>query len=203
MRQFVCYVIGVVALLSVAANIVLFNRTKSYQNDIAIKEQIISDIGINSHLISYSESNILWNLRSERFDISELRPKDTLGTNISLNNIAQEPILVYRFRDLDCQECVNFGLRKLEIFARDSSVRVVILAQYHDPFIFKRWWRTTSEGRIGAFNVMEDLPQDKMSMPYFFMLHPDLTMGELFIPDKANPSYTSQYFKIISEKYFR
>lgn len=193
--------IGVI-VLSVGVNAFLFYRTVSYKKDAAVKEQIIADIGVNSHMLSWHESNFMWNLKSERCDLSGLRIIDTLGNDVGLHDIAGKPVLAYRFREMDCQDCINFGLRKVESFAVDTAVKVVVIAQYNDNFQFKRWWRTTSKKRIKGLNIQEDLPQDKMSMPYFFVLHPDLTMGELFIPDKSNPEYTSRYLKVVKEKYF-
>ncbi len=44
---------------------------------------------------------------------------------------------------------------------------------------------------------------DEISAPYFFILHEDMTIGELFIPDKSSPKHTNVYLEMVSEKYYK
>ncbi len=46
------------------------------------------------------------------------------------------------------------------------------------------------------------IESDDISAPYFFVLHEDMTIGELFIPDKSYPKQTNIYLEKISERYY-
>ncbi len=148
------YATGAVILLLLAANIFQWRRSAACRNDVRVKEQLIADIGVNTQSVSFLESNWQWNLTAERSDLAQLHVADTMGSYIPLGKIVREPMLVFRFREVDCQECVSFGLRKLGTFAGNDPL---LLAQYYDNYPFKKWVRM-NRIRFTALNASEALP---------------------------------------------
>jgi hypothetical protein len=54
-----------------------------------------------------------------------------------------------------------------------------------------------------VYNIQSlNIPAEELGYPYYFMLNEDLTISDVFIPDKAFPSITSDYLRMIKKRYF-
>ena len=43
----------------------------------------------------------------------------------------------------------------------------------------------------------------ELGYPYYFVLHDDLTISNVFVPDKATPAITIKYLELIKKQFFQ
>jgi hypothetical protein len=43
---------------------------------------------------------------------------------------------------------------------------------------------------------------EELAYPYYFILHNNMTISDIFIPDKAAPTITNNYLEMIYKRYF-
>lgn len=92
-------------------------------------------------------------------------------------------------------------LSQLAEFAESASIQTIIFAGYSETYPFKQRTKTIQTKNIALYNIEKILPVDKQQIPYCFILHPDLHISELFIPDKSFPEVMKRYMQILKAKY--
>lgn len=46
-----------------------------------------------------------------------------------------------------------------------------------------------------------NIPVDNIGYPYFFVLHDDLTLTDVFVPNKLAQNITATYLELVKNKY--
>lgn len=140
---------------------------------------------------------------AEWMDVSKIELLDMHG---NVRNIAsifnnRKPILVYRFRETDCDACVQSTVLMLNRIAEEvPSENIVILCTYKNFRQFSAYQSTQS---IRVYNIGDQcLDLDFQDQPYFFVLTRELNARNLFIPLKSDEGLTEDYLKLISIKYW-
>ena len=195
--------LGVMIAILIAVDVFLLLQTVSYRKEIAIKDEVISDLSRNQVLTSYLESNLAFGLKFNRLKLSDSSIVDLNGSEISIRKLIERPVIVFRFSEHDCRECVSFGFMKFSAFAENTACRALVMVRYNDIHPFQRWGRTIEYSNVGLYFAPSNIAPDELSVPYFFMLYEDGTIGDVFIPDKSNPKYTNEYLELILEKYYK
>jgi hypothetical protein len=108
---------------------------------------------------------------------------------------SKESILVYKYSELNCNACFEAELATLhEVFEAEND-KVVILCSYWKKkhfTIFKK----VNNIKLPIFRI----PQDAFSweledygVPYYFVLHPDGRISDIYVPEKIFPELNRQY----------
>jgi hypothetical protein len=194
--------LGIMIVILLGVDVFLLSQMVSYKREIAIKDAIMWKLSDSQVLTSYLESNIAYSLKYDRarFNVSPIIGSD--GNEINAKKLNKRPLLVFRFNEHDCRECIGFGLIKLSAFAESANHPVLVMARHNDILSFQRWGSTIESPNINVYFVPSIVEPDKVSSPYFFILHEDMTMGEFFIPDKSCPKQTDIYLEIVAGKYY-
>ena len=108
-----------------------------------------------------------------------------------------KPLLIYRFTELHCNTCYETEIEALQAAFPDTSNLVSIICSYHierDFIIFKKM----NEIKIPLYRIEMDTlkwPAEKYSNPYYFVLHPDMKISHVYIPNKIYPEVNRQYLE--------
>lgn len=116
-----------------------------------------------------------------------------------------KPIFIFRYSELQCQDCINAQIVVLKEFVNKvGSENVMILANYQydkNLYLFKRM------NQIEDINVYQvdslNLDVEKLNVPYVFVLHNDMRTQFVFIPDKDFPELYIEYYNTIEDLFYR
>lgn len=126
---------------------------------------------------------------------------DSRQEKILLSNMVEEkPILIYRYIMNGCKPCIEKDLVLLtKYFKRSDSTLVRIIGSYNSR---RDYLIANNEKKIKLqlYNIPEkslDLQLEEYELSYCFVLHPNMKISNVFIPDQNNPEYTRQYFEAV------
>ena len=196
---------GVLILLLIVlliTDLILMRRTIISHKEIRIKDSVIHSIVSDNFALEYIGSNLFYTFEYDGMKIQDIPIKDTADRTVSLQKVVcEKPALIFRYQQRDCSESIAFGLSQLAEFAESASIQTIIFAGYSETYPFKQRTKTIQTKNIALYNIEKILPVDKQQIPYCFILHPDLHISELFIPDKSFPEVMKRYMQILKAKY--
>lgn len=194
--------LGAIIAVLLATDVFLVSRNLVLKKESAIKDETIWRLSDGQLLTSYLQSNLSFGLKHNGTAFTACPILDIDGNNVDMKNYGDDPVLVFRFNEHDCVECISFGMNELVSFAGDVSDTVLVLARYGDINAFRRWARTMElPDNVVLCCTSSTVEADGISTPYFFVLHKDMTIGEIFIPDKSFPKQTDTYLQMVSGKF--
>jgi peroxiredoxin len=155
------------------------------------------------------KAQVLCNFYANNFDVAnkmkgltapEINCEEYRKTSVKLSDIAQKgQLLVFRYAEINCSTCYEIAIKSIQTVFADDDSSVVLLCSYtndKDLFTFKRMnkihyptYRIASE----AFNWLAE----EYNMPYFFVLEPDMTISDIFMPNRNFPEITRSYLESI------
>jgi hypothetical protein len=182
----------------------LINFHQFKKQNIIVSHQNTSE---SDELYSY-KINFEANIRNSNIKLNEIAVKDSLSNVLPLKDVlknGQEQILVCRFSELHCESCVNFSIQLFRQWSDSIGTdNMLFLGTYRNNKIFNRTKPLYDIHNLNVYNIPKlNIPVEEFGYPYYFVLNTDLTISNVFIPDKATPNITNNYLKIINERYFR
>lgn len=168
-------------------NIVLFSRV----NELLIKESIIKK---QFFLQQSFESMCIP-------DTILSKPNNIYFHSFSSLVKNGRPKLFFRFRETNCDACVQKTLRIIGGIVNEMPKdNIIILCSYTNARKFYAYKETQN---ICVYNVNEKfLPLDDQEEPYFFVLTDDLRIKNIFITIKEDDKYTIDYLNCIINRYY-
>ena len=114
----------------------------------------------------------------------------------------KKSVLIYRYSDVSCNTCVEVELKHLHSIFKDRD-DAIILCSYHierDYYVFKR----LNQIKLRTCKIDHDaFDLDKMgrnSNAYYFVLHSNMNITDVFVPDKMFPDASTNYLLNILNK---
>ena len=153
------------------------------------------------------KKNFEVNIENSNIRIDELFVKDTLNNILSLSDVfknGNDKILVCRFSESHCESCVTYSiwsiLNQIDATGKDN---VVFLGKHRNNRIFNQEKTHYNIQDMSVYNSATlNLPVEALSFPYYFILGSDMTISNVFVPDKATPVITNDYLRMINKRYF-
>jgi len=180
-----------------------FHQSKLHQSTSSHK-----GVSENDERHSY-KLNFMTNIQNSHVKLNKkVTLKDSLSNIFSFADIlneSREQILVCRFSELHCESCVNFSIQLL-LQQTDTIGKnnILFLGAYRNNKIFNRVKQLYGIHNQNVFNTAElNIPAEELGYPYYLVLHNDLTISDVFVPDKAVPTITKKYMEMISKRYFK
>jgi hypothetical protein len=152
--------------------------------------------------ISFNRMNEELNNQLTYASVPNISIEDTLSNVCLLSElVSQNPVLVFRYSGLNCGTCYGVEIIALQnIFSREDQ-QIAILSSYKEKRHF-----TAYRKDFGIDFPFYLIPQDAFDWiledygsPYYFVLHPDLTVSHIFIPDIVLTDLNKQYVKKIKK----
>jgi len=111
--------------------------------------------------------------------------------------VKQGPMLVYRFSDNNCTPCFIEELDSLQLILPEKCDYIHLLCSYKSPRELKIL-RITNNVKLPAYVIPFDAfdwPAEENKKPYYFVLHPDMKISHIYVPDKKYPELNKQYLE--------
>ena len=122
------------------------------------------------------------------------------GEKVFLKDIIDTPVLVYRFLETQCSDCVE---KQFKIFSSEKhnlTKNIILWGSYSNVrkiAIIKNAFNINYK----AYNVGEiNIPLEKLANPFFFVITPDLMCHSFYVAIKENPSMTMKYLWTMKTK---
>ncbi len=142
--------------------------------------------------------------RSESTPFGEVKVKRiTEIGNIPFKTLIQkEPYLCFRFKETDCDACINRTTKLLTELAPHFPQKIMVLSGYANMRQFYAFAQTYKD-YFSVFNV-DTLPvaAENQSQPYFFIVTPDMRIQNVFILTDEIWEATSEYIHNMEHKYW-
>lgn len=179
--------------------IVIYMKFGPYSKGVSIKEY-------NTAISSLKQSNKLTkNLSQFQLFSENTKIPDTtkiLNEKGEINNLKShitQSKLILRYSELNCQSCVDAMITQIRVNKSIDSNNMLFLAYYKQPaylYQFKRLNRIS----MPIFSLQNILLPDTLNVPYFFILHPNLTVSNVFIPEEGDNESVKNYLNLIVKK---
>jgi hypothetical protein len=131
---------------------------------------------------------------------------DSLNNKLQLIDLFEkrDNLLVCRFSELNCQECVIYSVVKLVRLSEEiGRNNIVFLGSYENNKSLHILKKQINLQNMNVYNIPYlDIPVENESHPCYFILDNTLTISNLFVPDKSVPDLTNSYLKTITNRYF-
>jgi hypothetical protein len=199
-KKFLIFII--LSLLAINVyTIVNFYRFKK-QNITSPYRNISENDELNSYKVNFQTNVKNSNLRLDGIDV-----KDSLDNVFALKDVFrdnQKQILVCRFSELHCESCVNFSIQLFRSWVNKAGKdNMLFLGTYRNNKIFNRTKPIYGINNLNVYNISAlNIPVEELGYPYYFVLNNDLTILNVFVPDKATPVITNNYLDMIYKQYF-
>jgi len=182
-------------LLSVTSLFYAFNRqTKIEYERLKRKEmEKVLDLNqINENLNKQLAFSAIQNIVIEDVEANQ----HSLSDLVLLN-----PVLIYRFSESNCGICYETELAWLQVFFAEDKQKAAILSSHKDRKYFVSFKRI-NRIELPIFRISLDALDwivESYKKPYYFVLHPDLTVSDIYVPDMAFPELKKQYLEKVKK----
>jgi hypothetical protein len=181
---------------------------------VAIKEQNVGYKKIVDNIEFYyadrirtHELNFTSTILNSNLTIESLEMKDSLNNVMPLRDIfkqGKESVLVCRFSERYCEDCVVFSMHKLapwiDSIGKDN---IVFLGTHRSNRVFRQIIASYEAQNLTAYNIAGlAIPVEQIGFPYYFMLDSACRVSNVFIPDKTVPPLCDSYLNAVKERYF-
>ena len=194
-------------MLVVAFSIILF-LVFYFQNKITEKDKAYEFL---FELTGELQTKV--NLYNQNFEINnkmagqkapEITISGTKGdkSKFSLSDLIYKyPVLMYRFRytDIYCASCYESEIKELQTEFSDTPELACILCSFNND----RDLTVLKKINVIILNMYRipfeafDWDVEKNGKPYYFVLHPDMKISHIFVPNNKYPEYNKQYLKAV------
>ncbi|MEA4820732.1 MAG: hypothetical protein VB122_00635 [Erysipelotrichales bacterium] len=197
-----------ILLLAMLLNIFLFlNINKIEKKCLIYKEELLQK-DIDLIQLKQYEFIMQTNIQNSNIYLNvENVIIDTVGNEIFVRDLFQKDfdyIFVCRFSERCCKDCVLNAFSQLKKYSSFIMIdKVLFLGLYNTTKDFN-WAKSNLDiNNLQVYNSYEfDIPAEKLSYPYYFVLDSKLRILDVFFPDKNTPDITKKYLIMINEKYF-
>ncbi|GHV27011.1 hypothetical protein FACS1894176_08460 [Bacteroidia bacterium] len=206
MKKNVLFLVIAVIVLLLLNTLLLYKYKQQEKKQWELRSQIYQLSDKESVESGQLKQAILLQQASEALlcpDVAITNPKsqeiETLRSLLKKN----QPILFFRFKETDCDACVQNATKTLsEIAEHFPDIDIIILSGYGNVRQFYAYAQTKKHS-LGIYNVNHfPIPVEEQEVPYFFVVTPELKIQNIFIPDKADPTFTTKYLDCMMKKYW-
>lgn len=194
-------------IISVGINLFLLHRLIGYKRQLRQQNEFIASI-VPERQVTILENHLKILISSQGAKLVDgpvLNVNN--GTASILTEIIEQPTLVFKYKESDCRQCIDFGLIKLKGFVqRMNSGNSMVLAESSDKRLVQILKDQHQLSEIPFLQTGQlSSAMDTLDYPYFFILSPsDLSITNVFFPDKSYPRSTDLYLSTLEKKeYFR
>ncbi len=200
--KMITWVLATGFVLVVALNFVLLDKYKQEREANVHKAETLERVSVNELTL---QENMLFQYAAEAMPCPdvELRNPKTKGV-LKLSELVEgkSPKLFFRFKETDCDACIQQALRLLkEITAEFPDLPVTILSGYANTRQFYAYANSENKSyeiyNVSSFPVVPE-EQDK---PYFFVLNGRAAMESVYIFTQGNSRLSREYLKCMRHKY--
>ena len=109
----------------------------------------------------------------------------------------KKPVLIFRYTDKICNSCVDEQISALKKHFFRENEKVVVLSSYQmesNFYMSQKAYNIRFPFCLIPSDAFDWVLEDS-SNPYYFVLHPDMKISHIYVPDKAYPELNKQYLE--------
>jgi hypothetical protein len=169
-------------------------------NEVNKSHPVISDMDKNE--LDFRTKNDSLDKKLSGSVISDLVCIDSLNNIFRLSDlVAQKSILVYYYSELHCIPCYEMELAFLQDFFPYESYSNIVLASY---FLYENFalFVKEHETKLPVYRIEHhklNWEIENYGMPYYFIVHPDMTASHFYIPQQQFPKSNRQYLEKVKQ----
>jgi hypothetical protein len=113
--------------------------------------------------------------------------------------VKTKPVLVLRYSSTNCNTCYEKALNDMTDVFGETVQSTIVLCSYlveRDFLIFKR----VNQIKYPIYRIESDAfdwTVESYNIPYYFVLHPDMKISNVYIPNKSFPEMNGAYLESI------
>lgn len=191
--------------------LIILNGLLSYNLFLNNKKLNYINLALNrkNKEISTFQSNFKWEKVNNNLILDEdLGFFDVSGNKILAKNFLKKNMIVLRFSESNCEDCINSEidvlLKNKEL--KENIILIISLQKKRDLFVYHRKYKEKGLKNIKMYLLADNglnIPAEKLNMPYYFCVNSSLTMTNFFIPQKDKPKLSENYLETTSKNYLR
>ena len=111
--------------------------------------------------------------------------------------VKNNSVLIYRYVDTNCNVCYEEELKNLQKGFADAPQLTTIITSYQSDVKFK-FFRRNNKITFSLYRVIPNAFNwniEDHNKPYYFILHPDMKISHIYMPDKDYPELNKQYLE--------
>jgi hypothetical protein len=150
-------------------------------------------------LFQFNQMNMYINEQLNNVSITDVQCEDVDNRKFNMSTLVfKNSVLIYRYSELNCNTCYESELAVLqEIFLDADNDKVAILCSYQIRKYFTTF-KKINQIKLPIYRISQDsfnwIVED-YGNPYYFILHPDMTVSDFYIPDKVYPELNRKYLE--------
>jgi peroxiredoxin len=184
---------------TVSLFLVFYFPNKLMEKELAYRQlfDITTGLQLKEDALSFSfeQNNRMTGLKAPDVRFTESKWDTTEHALSEL--VSHTALLVYRYADINCKACFDVDIQALQAEFADTPALTGILCSYmyeQDFSVFKR----LNKIKLSFYRVASDAfdwPVEESGKPYYFILHPDMKISHVYVPDKEFPELNRQYLE--------
>ncbi|GHV27867.1 hypothetical protein FACS1894176_10120 [Bacteroidia bacterium] len=196
--------------------LLFFNGTLLYKNYLAkqSRKEILTQLDVYKNSIekqsplTYSyKGSFKTSLLNDGLYLADEIFTDSLRQKIKFSQLFtkdRDKILVLKFSELNCIECVMYAIVKLRKIAETIGVdNIVFIGSYQDNRNLHIQKKHLGLQGMNVYNIPQlNLPIEESVVPYYFLLDKTLKVSNVFVPEKSTPELTNIYLDLVIDRYF-
>ena len=164
-----------------------YNFLSAFAANVQKKEEIIFyNFEINYKMTGLISPNILYT-----------STKGDIESKFLSELVRNKPLLFYRYADVNCNICYETEIKALQEAFVYTPELTGILCSYiieRDLINFKR----LNVIKLSMYRIDSDAfnwEVEQNGNPYYFVLHPDMKISHIYVPNKDYPALNKQYLE--------
>ncbi|MCR4558465.1 MAG: hypothetical protein K5685_00120 [Bacteroidales bacterium] len=170
------------------SEMVLLYKIFDLNHIIALKNNMIDNLSIKYSAMQQQYPLGILNCGQYAKDRTLVDTLDNKITLLDFINTHGEKIIICRFAELECQECIKYAISVInkhkDVF---DMTRVLFLANTKSKRIFKLQNKEYNIQKYNVLNCVEDLgiQAEQIEYPYFIVIDNELRVCGIYFPNKS------------------
>ena len=180
-----------IILIIIIFTVVLFKVNNHFGKDKISLSNFSSD-----HCLTNYEINI----KEEGVKIPNIQFDDSL---LSFTK-REKPILILRIKETYCSTCIENEINMINKMGNEIKDNLCILTSHSSKRNIKRMmmkYNIDIPYQEIPYNFLDQYYFEEFNAPYYFLLHKDMRISQIYLPEKALPKLTLDYFKNVKRLY--
>lgn len=114
-----------------------------------------------------------------------------------------KPILIFRIKETHCNTCVQHALNILSEVFDDNMENIMIVGSYtltrNLKIVLNQKLKTDCIIQNETSKIFANKELERYESPYFFILHQNMRISNIFMPDLTFPKLEEQYLKGVKQ----
>jgi hypothetical protein len=179
-------------IVVITLGLICLNQEQKHRNSIKLSAQVVESL--NFYKDSYDV-----NIAMRRDSVKNIACKNGQLEAPLYELIPKYPVLIYKYSNHSCTPCFEKNIKAMGNYFTGTDNSVILLCEAHSERDLKHYLRmnrlnfTVLIVPTGSF----EWEIEQCSNHYFFVMHHNGKLSDVFIPDKDNHKLTVEYLESI------